>query len=670
VKRRRWLPLLLALLVVAASSHAQEAAGTVAVPRLGLILTDVTALMARQAQLDRIKGCFVQSVLGGSPAAAAGLRAGDIIVSFNGRGIRNARELKNDVASVEAGAVGKVCVVRDDYRTTLYVTPAGAPERDARHAGLSPWLGVDVVNVEPESTESSRLEEAGKEGGVLVEKVIEGSPADQAGIEPGDVIMSFNSRKVRTVEELSSDLLGAEVGTAARICVMRGEIRKTLHPVLGRRPDPSYGLTSYEGGASAEPGTLLTKPQLAAVFPDASRFLRYLQPVPHYRAFGRSDDDLGVAFVTTEVCPEESQGYHGPISTLVGLSRDGKIVGVRLLEHWESPKYLKDHLDAFVEQYPGRDAGGPFVLGRDIDAITGATITSSAINHSIAVGSAIVLLEVLKTEGSAAVAVQSGGISLEQILGQPDSALLLVIAVLALAGYYRRDQTIRYVVLGMSLLYVGYLKGGGFSIHDALNILQGDLPLLGSNIYWYGLLALTIVTTVLIGRFYCGWLCPFGALTEMLYRLFPSLKVDVPARTDRWLRLFKYLVLLAILLAALVLGQRRDIGWFLDIVEPFGTAFQLAGTRVAWFVVTVYLAGSILISRVYCRYFCPLGAFLAMVAMAASWVRRVVGRAAGPAPHPRAWVGRCPVGAMGQERYYSSLGTTNGECIVCVRRAG
>ena len=128
-----------------------------------------------------------------------------------------------------------MCITREDYRTTINVVIEPAPEWYPRENKISPWLGVEISEVISE-TDEKNLEDLGKEGGVLVKKVFPGSPAFKAGIEPDDVLMSFNYRKLRTVREFITELNGAGTGDRIRICLMRGEIRKTLYPVLERKP--------------------------------------------------------------------------------------------------------------------------------------------------------------------------------------------------------------------------------------------------------------------------------------------------------------------------------------------------------------------------------------------------------------------------------------------------
>jgi len=205
-------------------------------PWLGLEVTAVPLEIARTIGLRHPQGALVQRVIPGSPAEEAGIQPGDVILSLNDRRIRTPREFRNDISGVEIGKQVQMCVGRRDYRTTIYATPIEAPPWVPREEKISPYLGVEVTEVNPESEEASRLAESGKDGGVLVKRVMSGSPAEEVGIQPGDVIMSFNYRKVRTVREFLTDLRGADVGGQVQMCIMRGDIRKTVYPILREKP--------------------------------------------------------------------------------------------------------------------------------------------------------------------------------------------------------------------------------------------------------------------------------------------------------------------------------------------------------------------------------------------------------------------------------------------------
>jgi len=176
------------------------------VPWLGLEVIDVTPEVAIKAGLDKVQGALVQSITFGSPACKAGMQPGDIIMSLNGRRVRNAKELKNDISGLDVGSEIKMCITREDYRTTINAVVEPAPDWFPRENKISPWLGVEVSEVISEK-DKKNLKDLGKEGGVFVKEVFPGSPADRAGIEPDDVLMSFNYRKVRTVREFLTELL-------------------------------------------------------------------------------------------------------------------------------------------------------------------------------------------------------------------------------------------------------------------------------------------------------------------------------------------------------------------------------------------------------------------------------------------------------------------------------
>jgi len=199
---------------------------------LGLEVSDVTPAMAARAALDRVEGAYVNSVAAGSPAHKADIVPGDIIISFNGRKIRTPQQFQNDLAGSKVGSEVYMCVAKDDYRVTAYAVPEERPPYLPAITKTYPFLGITVSEVIFDSNEAERLEKAGKAGGVLVEKVIANSPAEKAGLQEGDLVMSFNSRKTTTLREFFSDLSGAQAGERVRMCIMRGDYRKTLYVTL------------------------------------------------------------------------------------------------------------------------------------------------------------------------------------------------------------------------------------------------------------------------------------------------------------------------------------------------------------------------------------------------------------------------------------------------------
>jgi len=353
---------------------------------------------------------------------------------------------------------------------------------------------------------------------------------------------------------------------------------------------------------------------LSYVMPAASRFVRITKPFPHYLGYSSEGGCfMGVVFLTTEVTPDESWGYRDQIATLVGVNANGVITGIKVISEAENPRYTKGFLDDgswFLTQFQGMDANDNFILGEDIDVVTGATITSSAISRSINAGLGLVAQEVLSIQVQKDNPVEH--LFLRHLLWQIDFMYIWIIVGLAAFAYYTKSALLRYCILGMSFVYFGFLKGGGFSTNDVLTILSFRIPILSNNLYWYSLVIIAIVSAILAGRFYCGWLCPFGIVTEMLYCLMP-IKWTINKNTDKYLKGVKYVNLAIILIIAVLLANNTLAVYLIGIVEPFATLFSLHGDLLSWAWLIAMLMCSSVISRFFCRYVCPLGAFFAII---------------------------------------------------------
>ncbi len=202
---------------------------------LGLEVSEVTPEIAAAVRLDKVQGALVKSVAPGSPADKANIEPGDVIVSFNGRKIRTAKQLQGDLLGSEIGSEVYMCVVKGDYTITVYAVPKERPSYLQPVTKALPWLGAKVSEVLFGSDQAKKLEEVGKAGGILVEEVIRNSPAEEAGLQVDDIIMSFNSRKTRTLREFLSDLAGSEPGDEIPMCIIREDIRKTIYVTLTRK---------------------------------------------------------------------------------------------------------------------------------------------------------------------------------------------------------------------------------------------------------------------------------------------------------------------------------------------------------------------------------------------------------------------------------------------------
>jgi len=215
-------------------------------------------------------------------------------------------------------------------------------------------------------------------------------------------------------------------------------------------------------------------------------------------------------------------------------------------------------------------------------------------------------------------------------------ALVALTAILmfqdALARRQRLYRAVRLGFLGFTLVWLGWYAGGQLSVTNVITSLHSLL----TEFQWENFLidplifilwAYVAVTLLFWGRgVFCGWLCPFGALQELLNEAARKLKVpqiSVPFVLHKRLWAIKYIVLVGLFAVSLHSITLAMVG---AEVEPFKTAISLHFVRHWPFVayVAVLLAAGLFIERFYCRYLCPLGAALAIPARLRlfDWLKR------------------------------------------------
>jgi serine protease Do len=174
--------------------------------RIGVTIQDVNAQLAESFGLDRPRGALVSSVEKDGPAAHAGVAPGDVILAVDGRAIERYGELSSQIAGMRPGSEVNLAVWRGGREQMLNVKVAelkeqpasvayrgGRPKQPA--AGESSALGLTVRPLEPREKE-----QANTQGSLLVEEVA--GPAQAAEIQPGDIILGINGKRVHTVKEL------------------------------------------------------------------------------------------------------------------------------------------------------------------------------------------------------------------------------------------------------------------------------------------------------------------------------------------------------------------------------------------------------------------------------------------------------------------------------------
>ena len=173
------------------------ATGKVDHPRLGIGIQEVNQALADAFKLQRPEGALVSQVEPGSPAAEAGLKAGDVIVSVNGQRVVASGDLPAALVQMRAGDQVQLGVVREGRDVEVTARLAGSTERTARAesapaAAEGGKLGLALRELEPQERR-----EAGTSG--LVVEDVAGAAA-RAGVQPGDVVVAVNGVPAKSVE--------------------------------------------------------------------------------------------------------------------------------------------------------------------------------------------------------------------------------------------------------------------------------------------------------------------------------------------------------------------------------------------------------------------------------------------------------------------------------------
>ena len=187
---------------------------------LGIVIQELTSELAEGFGVKKDSGVLVADVMNSSPAESAGLKAGDIIVEFNGAPIRSVTELQKRVASVEPGHATPLVVIRDKVSTPLSVKIGEQPSEEAMASEpAEESLGLTVEPLTPEATQRFRLT---AKSGVVVTDVAPGSSGDQAGIRAGDAVLEINRQPVKDVDSFRRIMASVKPGEAVPVYLQRG----------------------------------------------------------------------------------------------------------------------------------------------------------------------------------------------------------------------------------------------------------------------------------------------------------------------------------------------------------------------------------------------------------------------------------------------------------------
>ena len=187
---------------------------------LGVVVQKITPDLKEKLKLKDEKGALVADVSGGGPADKAGVKRGDVIVTFDGKEIRDTSDLPYAVASTPVGKSVTVEVIRKGQKKGIQVKIGELKDqKEPQEAAESkPSLGMTVEEITPDLAKNFGLSET---SGVIVTQVAEGSPAQEAGVRPGDVVLEMDQEPVKDVASLEKKAAEYKKGDTALLLVKR-----------------------------------------------------------------------------------------------------------------------------------------------------------------------------------------------------------------------------------------------------------------------------------------------------------------------------------------------------------------------------------------------------------------------------------------------------------------
>lgn len=298
------------------------------------------------------------------------------------------------------------------------------------------------------------------------------------------------------------------------------------------------------------------------------------------------------------VLVQTGQGYGGPFVLGLRILNDGKVHEVIPLDHKETPAFVKkiENMN-YRAQFMGKSLADDFIVGIDIDAVSGATVTTMAVTEAVRKGAHLAAVEKFKMDPTWKKAPWKFG------LGE---ILILVIFALAFFPTMYQKKPWKQIYLAVTIGIVGFYLNAAISVGSLSGLLMGYIPGISDHLIWWILVGGTVSGIILLGKnVYCFRICPFYGIQYLMTKLGGSRFNPSPAILKHSKSVVNVLLWLSLMTS--FLASHPALGSY----EPFAMMFSLNGVGFQWFLLPLVLIGSFFMSTFWCRFFCPCGHALA-----------------------------------------------------------
>ena len=189
---------------------------------LGLSIQDITPDMAENMKLKDRRGALVGQVFPDDPADKAGIKTGDIIIAIAGKPIKDTHELLRIVAALPVGKKVVVRIVRDGQERNLEVVTGERKDLREIAAGgkLVEQMGMTLQEITPQMARNLGLSE---KGGIVITKVNPNSPAEEAGLKAGDIILKINRTRIQVMKDFTDEVARSSKQETIMLLIKREE---------------------------------------------------------------------------------------------------------------------------------------------------------------------------------------------------------------------------------------------------------------------------------------------------------------------------------------------------------------------------------------------------------------------------------------------------------------
>ncbi len=323
-----------------------------------------------------------------------------------------------------------------------------------------------------------------------------------------------------------------------------------------------------------------------------------------YSQFKTANGELRYVFDTSIVAPQVT-GFNGPVPMRLTIDKLGNIKDCVILQNRETPAYLgKAEKDR--SKFLSRNIFSTFNKNK-IYTVTGATYSSRGIDEGHWISGNIFAKYVLnKNLPGQSVKQSSSTVSSKGIIF---FIVFIIWAIIVFICRFKINRLLRFVLLCMTFFLYAIFFQIQFSSQSAVSLIFFDVP---ANIFSVSFITIVLVvaTVFVFGNFYCGYLCPFGALQELTNNLnYKGNNIAPEKKIWGFIRLTKYVVFLAILFL-FVISNQNQLAFNGDLLTGVLSPFTATQFQIILIVGILFI--SLFTRRFWCRNLCPAGAFLSI----------------------------------------------------------